>query len=81
MLKKTSSFLIAFLPDAFIYLVMPVLMAQVLDLPERAELALVILAICAGAPLLPKKLIKFGGSHPSDRTTLAIACSSRHIGI
>jgi BASS family bile acid:Na+ symporter len=46
------------------YLVMPavaVLMARVLDLPERTELALVILAICAGAPLLPKKLIKFGG--------------------
>jgi BASS family bile acid:Na+ symporter len=49
---------------AAMYLVMPivaVLMAQVLDLPERTELALVILAICAGAPLLPKKLIKFGG--------------------
>ena len=46
------------------YMVMPavaVLMAYVLDLPERTELALVILAICAGAPLLPKKLIKFGG--------------------
>ena len=46
------------------YVVMPavaVLMAYVLDLPERTELALVILAICAGAPLLPKKLIKFGG--------------------
>jgi BASS family bile acid:Na+ symporter len=46
------------------YVVMPavaVLVARVLDLPERTELALVILAICAGAPLLPKKLIKFGG--------------------
>jgi bile acid:Na+ symporter, BASS family len=46
------------------YVVMPavaVLMAYVIDLPQRTELALVILAICAGAPLLPKKLIKFGG--------------------
>lgn len=45
------------------YLIMPlvaVLMARTLDLPHRTELALVILAICAGAPLLPKKLIKFG---------------------
>ena len=46
------------------YLVMPavaVLMARLLDLPQRTELAIVVLAICAGAPLLPKKLIKFGG--------------------
>jgi len=46
------------------YVVMPlvaVLMARTLDLPPRTELALVVLAICAGAPLLPKKLIKFGG--------------------
>jgi BASS family bile acid:Na+ symporter len=46
------------------YVVMPVvavLMARMLDLPPRTELALVVLAICAGAPLLPKKLIKFGG--------------------
>lgn len=46
------------------YVVMPVvavLMARMLDLPKRTELALMILAICAGAPLLPKKLIKFGG--------------------
>jgi BASS family bile acid:Na+ symporter len=38
------------------YLVMPavaILMARVFDLPERTELALVILAICAGAPLQP----------------------------
>jgi BASS family bile acid:Na+ symporter len=49
---------------AAMYVVMPVvaiLMARVLYLPERTELAIVILAICAGAPLLPKKLIKFGG--------------------
>lgn len=46
------------------YIVMPavaVLMAWTLHLPPRTELALVVLAICAGAPLLPKKLIKFGG--------------------
>lgn len=46
------------------YIVMPavaVLMAWVFVLPQNTELALVILAICAGAPLLPKKLIKFGG--------------------
>jgi BASS family bile acid:Na+ symporter len=49
---------------AAMYLVMPavaVLMTYVFELPARTELAIVILAICAGAPLLPKKLIKFGG--------------------
>jgi BASS family bile acid:Na+ symporter len=59
------------------YLVMPavaVLMACVLELPERTELALVILAICAGAPLLPKKLIKFGGD-PSYVFSLIINTS------
>ena len=46
------------------YVVMPVaaaMMAWTLDLPPQTELALVVLAICAGAPLLPKKLIRFGG--------------------
>lgn len=46
------------------YVLMPlvaVIMARTLALPPRTELALVILAICAGAPILPKKLIKFGG--------------------
>ena len=38
-----------------------VLMARALDLPRSTELALVVLAVCAGAPLLPKKLIKAGG--------------------
>ncbi len=59
------------------YVVMPavaVLMAYVLDLPERTELALVILAICAGAPLLPKKLIKFGGD-PSHVFSLIVNTS------
>jgi len=46
------------------YVIMPVVavcMARILDLPPKTELALVVLAICAGAPLLPKKLIRFGG--------------------
>ena len=46
------------------YAVMPaiaVLMARTLDLPHGTGPALVVLAICAGAPLVPKKLIKFGG--------------------
>jgi predicted Na+-dependent transporter len=49
---------------AAMYVVMPltaILMTRVLDLPHRSELALVVLAVCAGAPLLPKKLIRFGG--------------------
>ena len=50
---------------ASMYLVMPVvaaLITNLFELPHRTELALVVLAICAGAPLLPKKLIKFGGN-------------------
>ena len=46
------------------YVVMPavtVLMVRMLDLPPRTEVALIVLAICAGTPLLPKKLIKLGG--------------------
>lgn len=59
------------------YVVMPiaaVLMARLLDLPPGTELALVILAICAGAPLLPKKLIKFGGD-PSYVLSLIVTTS------
>jgi predicted Na+-dependent transporter len=59
------------------YVVMPavaVLMARMLDLPPRTELALVVLAICAGAPLLPKKLIKFGGD-PSYVFSLIVTTS------
>jgi BASS family bile acid:Na+ symporter len=59
------------------YVVMPavaVLMSYVLDLPVRTELALVILAICAGAPLLPRKLIKFGGD-PSYVFSLIVSTS------
>jgi BASS family bile acid:Na+ symporter len=50
---------------AAMYLVTPVvaaLITNLFELPHRTELALVVLAICAGAPLLPKKLIKFGGN-------------------
>ena len=49
------------------YVVAPVvaiLMARTLDLPRPTEVTLVILAICAGAPLLPRKLIKLGGDAP-----------------
>jgi predicted Na+-dependent transporter len=59
------------------YVVMPavaVLMARTFDLPPRTELALVVLAICAGAPLLPKKLIKFGGD-PSYVFSLIVTTS------
>ena len=59
------------------YVVMPavaVLMARTFDLPPRTELALVVLAICAGAPLLPKKLIKFGGD-PSFVFSLIVTTS------
>jgi BASS family bile acid:Na+ symporter len=59
------------------YIVMPavaVLMARTFDLPPRTELALVVLAICAGAPLLPKKLIKFGGD-PSFVFSLIVTTS------
>jgi BASS family bile acid:Na+ symporter len=59
------------------YVVMPavaVLMSYVLDLPVQTELALVILAICAGAPLLPRKLIKFGGD-PSYVFSLIVSTS------
>jgi len=59
------------------YVVMPivsVVMVYLFDLPPKTELALVILAICAGAPLLPKKLIKFG-SDPSYVFSLIVATS------
>ena len=38
-----------------------VVMARSLDLPRPTEVALVVLAICAGAPLLPRKLVRLGG--------------------
>jgi bile acid:Na+ symporter, BASS family len=59
------------------YVVMPmvaVVMNYGFDLPPKTELALIILAICAGAPLLPKKLIKFGGD-PSYVFSLIVTTS------
>ena len=59
------------------YVVMPaaaVLMGYLFDLPPRTELALVILAICAGAPLLPRSLIQFGGD-PSYVFSLIVTTS------
>lgn len=49
------------------YVVAPlaaVAMARMLELPRPTEVALVVLAVCAGAPLLPKKLIDQGGDPP-----------------
>jgi BASS family bile acid:Na+ symporter len=62
---------------AAMYVVMPILsilIVYLFDLPPKTELALVILAICAGAPLLPKKLIKFG-SDPSYVFSLIVTTS------
>jgi BASS family bile acid:Na+ symporter len=62
---------------AAMYLVMPiaaVLMDYAFDLPPKTELALVILAICAGAPLLPRSLIQFGGD-PSYVFSLIVTTS------
>lgn len=45
------------------YVVVPLLalaVVKVLRLPEGLELALVVLAISAGAPMLPRKLMRFG---------------------
>jgi BASS family bile acid:Na+ symporter len=59
------------------YVVMPIVsivMDYLFDLPTKTELALIILAICAGAPLLPKKLIKFGGD-PSYVFSLIVTTS------
>ncbi len=41
--------------------VVAVLMVRTLEIPRGTEIALLVLAICAGAPLLPRKLIKLGG--------------------
>ena len=49
------------------YVIVPLsaaLMARGLALPWGTEVALMVLAICAGAPLLPKKLVKLGGDSP-----------------
>jgi predicted Na+-dependent transporter len=49
-------------------------MARGLHLPWGTEVAPVVLALCAGAPLLPKKLLRFGGE-PTYAFSLVIATS------
>lgn len=64
------------------YVVVPaaaILMAKVLDLPWGTEVALVVLAICAGAPLLPKKVLNLGGD-PSYIFSLVVTTSVLAIG-
>jgi bile acid:Na+ symporter, BASS family len=59
------------------YVVVPlvaVLMARGLDLPWGTGVALVVLGVCAGAPLLPKKLIKLGGN-PTYILSLVVTTS------
>jgi BASS family bile acid:Na+ symporter len=54
--------------------VVAVLMARTLDLPRPTEVALVVLAICAGAPLLPRKLLN-AGVDPSFIFSLVVTTS------
>ncbi len=49
-------------------------MVEILDLPRGTEIAILVLAICAGAPLLPRKLLKFGGD-PHYVISLVVATS------
>ena len=59
------------------YVVVPllaVLVALVFDLPRGTETAIVVLAVCAGAPLLPRKLLKLGGD-PGYVLSLAVTTS------
>jgi predicted Na+-dependent transporter len=59
------------------YVVVPLLaiaMGRVLELPRGTETALVVLAVCAGAPLLPRKLLKLGGD-PAYVLSLAVTTS------
>ena len=59
------------------YVVVPVLaviLALAFSLPRGTELAIVVLAICAGAPLLPRKLIKVGGD-PAYVLSLVVTTS------
>jgi bile acid:Na+ symporter, BASS family len=51
-----------------------VILALAFTLPRGTELAIVVLAICAGAPLLPRKLIKVGGD-PAYVLSLAVTTS------
>lgn len=59
------------------YVVVPALavtLALAFDLPRGTELAMVILAVCAGAPLLPRKLLKAGGD-PAYVLSLVVTTS------
>ena len=59
------------------YVAVPLLafaLAVALDLPRGTEVAILVLAICAGAPLLPRKLLKFGGD-PAYVLSLAVTTS------
>ncbi len=49
-------------------------MVKLFPLPWGTEVALVVLALCAGAPLLPKKLLKLGGE-PTYAFSLVVATS------
>lgn len=51
-----------------------ILMVRTLDLPSGTEIAIVVLAICAGAPLLPRKLVHYGGD-PRYAISLVVATS------
>jgi BASS family bile acid:Na+ symporter len=59
------------------YVAVPLLaiaLAVMFDLPRGTELAMIILAICAGAPLLPRKVMKLGGD-PDFGISLAFMTS------
>ena len=59
------------------YVAVPLLaiaLAVTFDLPRGTELAMIILAICAGAPLLPRKVLKLGGD-PDFGISLAVVTS------
>jgi BASS family bile acid:Na+ symporter len=59
------------------YVVVPlvaVVMVKTLDLPRTTQVALLVLAICAGAPLVPRKLAGPGGA-PAYVLSLAVTSS------
>lgn len=72
--RRPSLFLRSLLAMYVVVPVAAVLMARVLDLPWSTEAAIVVLAICAGAPLLPKKVLQLGGD-PSYIFSLVVATS------
>jgi len=51
-----------------------VVMVKTLDLPRTTQIALLVLAICAGAPLVPRKLAGSGGA-PAYVLSLAVTSS------